>query len=395
MTFPRASRLSLLFVCLLALCVVAFLLAAMAGGFEGAQSWVFFGRGDDTFSDLIKPCQYMEGLNPYMGEGSQGDMILPPLGFMMLYPLAKIMQDAPSYYRFAWVGASMASSAILLFYACFSLYRGPSRLRPWVLLGLSFSSVFLYAFERGNAIVLSAFFVAVFLLYYDSEKPLLKHLAFLCLAIAAGMKIFPALFGLLLLYEKRYKDAALLVAYGVVLSLVPIFFFEGGAVANFEAFLSNLALHAAKFKHRIMPRFGLPYLGLPWYYTYLRSMEWLSYAMAGASLVFLPLYQRKWQKLLLLGCLAVMMPVSSSIYNALYLFPILMIFLGEERPRPLDYVYAALLALMLSPYQLPVIPNQQANYCLALVWLLLLGEGAWLGLRRLRGRRAKPEASPV
>ena len=47
------------------------------------------------------------------------------------------------------------------------------------------------------------------------------------LAFAAGIKIYPAVFGVILIKERKWADAVRLVIYGVVLFFVPFFFFEG------------------------------------------------------------------------------------------------------------------------------------------------------------------------
>lgn len=66
---------------------------------------------------------------------------------------------------------------------------------------------------------------------------MLRELALICLACAAAMKLYPALFGLLLLSDKKYKEAVRAVIYGIVLLVVP-FFFMGG-VGQIPQMLKN------------------------------------------------------------------------------------------------------------------------------------------------------------
>ena len=86
----------------------------------------------------------------------------------------------------------------------------------------------LYGLERGNILLLCWPLMAFFILYRNSEKPLLRELACLALAIAAGFKLYPAFLGVLLLRDKNYLAAVRTVLYGVVCLCFPLFFFNEG-----------------------------------------------------------------------------------------------------------------------------------------------------------------------
>jgi hypothetical protein len=90
---------------------------------------------------------------------------------------------------------------------------------------LAFCAVFsygvLYGLERGNILLLCWPLMAFFILYRNSEKPLLRELACLALAIAAGFKLYPAFLGVLLLRDKNYLAAVRTVLYGVVCLCFP------------------------------------------------------------------------------------------------------------------------------------------------------------------------------
>ena len=62
------------------------------------------------------------------------------------------------------------------------------------------------------------------------------------IAIASAFKITPAIFGLIYIKEKRYKEAFRLVVYGVIFFFLP-FVFTGG-VEGFKAFLEALSLQS-------------------------------------------------------------------------------------------------------------------------------------------------------
>lgn len=83
----------------------------------------------------------------------------------------------------------------------------------------------LFCLERGNMLILSVIFAMFFMFFKDSENPLIRELSYISLACSAGIKIYPALFGLILIAEKKYKDAVRLMIYGIIIMVFPIVFF--------------------------------------------------------------------------------------------------------------------------------------------------------------------------
>jgi len=83
------------------------------------------------------------------------------------------------------------------------------------------------AIERGNISFLTAVMVLAALYFKDSEKKWQRELALVLIAMAAGLKMYPAIVGVIYIVEKRYKEAIRLVIYGLIVFLVP-FAFCGG-----------------------------------------------------------------------------------------------------------------------------------------------------------------------
>lgn len=96
----------------------------------------------------------------------------------------------------------------------------------------------IYCIQRGNvaliAMVLSAFFV----FYRSSENKIIRELSYVALALAAGFKIYPAIFGLLLITDKKYKEAIRLVIYGAAAFFLPFVFY--GGFEGISIFIKNL-----------------------------------------------------------------------------------------------------------------------------------------------------------
>lgn len=84
-----------------------------------------------------------------------------------------------------------------------------------------------FAFERGNIIIISLVLSVIFVQYHNSNNKIIAELSLIALAIAAGLKIYPAMFGIVLLCECQWKKAFRTVVYGVICFILPFFIFEG------------------------------------------------------------------------------------------------------------------------------------------------------------------------
>ena len=84
-----------------------------------------------------------------------------------------------------------------------------------------FSYPLIYCLERGNIVAASVALTVVFVFYRNSESKVLREISYICLALAAGLKLYPALFGFLLLFDKKYKQAVRLIIYGILAVVIP------------------------------------------------------------------------------------------------------------------------------------------------------------------------------
>ena len=107
------------------------------------------------------------------------------------------------------------------------------------------------AVERGNLTLYVAPLVLLAWKLRDSERPLLRELALVLIAVAAGLKFYPAFLGLLYLKEKRWKEAARLIVYGAVCVFVPFAFY--GGLDGLRLLLANLSQLTAgtDYFHRV------------------------------------------------------------------------------------------------------------------------------------------------
>ena len=100
----------------------------------------------------------------------------------------------------------------------------------------------MFSVERGNLVIISAAGAFYFLAFFDSENRMLRYFALFMLVFASVLKFYPVILGFLLLKAKRYKDILYCIILGVLLTILPFFFFKRGLM-NIPLLLSNLKLH--------------------------------------------------------------------------------------------------------------------------------------------------------
>ncbi|MBQ9606145.1 MAG: DUF2029 domain-containing protein, partial [Lachnospiraceae bacterium] len=86
------------------------------------------------------------------------------------------------------------------------------------------------AIERGNISFLTAVMVLAAFYLKDKESPACREAALILIAMAAGLKLYPAVVGFVYVREKRWRETIRLIIYGLLVFLVP-FTFVGGIPA--------------------------------------------------------------------------------------------------------------------------------------------------------------------
>ena len=101
-------------------------------------------------------------------------------------------------------------ACVMLLIKCIKKYKIGNGLDKFLFAVSMFLSVpMIFLLERGNILILVISLLFVFLYGYDSEKASTRHLAYICLAIAVSIKLYPVVFGLLLLRKKKnFKNIA-------------------------------------------------------------------------------------------------------------------------------------------------------------------------------------------
>ncbi len=87
--------------------------------------------------------------------------------------------------------------------------------------------VFAGALERGNMALYVIVIILNALIWKDSDQCWKREASLILIAIAAGLKVYPAVLGLLYIKEKKRKEAIHLIIYGILCFFTPFIFFGG------------------------------------------------------------------------------------------------------------------------------------------------------------------------
>ena len=228
------------YICLSLITLAAATLALLIS--NGSLFQVFFFMDpDDTGMDFFNSIVETSTRRPY----EQYDVLYPPLANLFFYLLTLFI---PNDIKAGWPDSHegvkfmvgdredlrLMQSAMVLFliFLLITLFimakmihaRTGSYLLTFCLV---FSAGTLAAIERGNVILLAFILTFYFVEHYKDENRLTSELALLALAAAFGFKLYPCIFGLLLIKDRKWAAAGRCILYAVLFTVLPTFVFEG------------------------------------------------------------------------------------------------------------------------------------------------------------------------
>jgi hypothetical protein len=332
---------------------------------------------EKLFGDFFLVLTWIADKNPYSDSLAS---IYLPLCYLILYPFSFLNDYASISLDDAWnseIGMLSAFffSIFSLIFLYFSLYKLGKKPKSTLMISgfLFFSSMNQLAITTGNFIILSAAFVSAFLWLYDSPKKEYRALSLIFLSIAAVLKIYPALFGLLLVFDKKYKSLAFCVIFGLALTFLPFLFFDPGFFENIQQLLTNLQEFVGSGS-----RWGLPTLmakvvdstTLP--IICVDISRYLQLLLIAVSIILCFFTQNTWLKIAIVSIVVVITPHVAWHFCGLYFFPAIILFFNKQTFTKKDLLYTLLFCIFLNPFQ--ILHNLWAlnNVALLLIWVLLV-----------------------
>lgn len=205
-------------------------------------------------------------------------------------------------------------------------------------------------------------------MYRNSENRILRELALIALAVAFGLKLYPAFFGMLLLYDKQYFRAIRTAIYGLLLFFLPFLAFHEG-FSGISLFFETLFSWNGGYSIEI---YGLEFAGFSgkqivnsfiliarhffeFEITGLETIDTVATmcarVMAVVALVCGFFTKKEWARLVCC-CLGFMLLQRQVMYTTSYLLIPLMVMIRDERKVNKENAVAfgaLMLALMLLP----------------------------------------------
>lgn len=272
--------------------------------------------------------------------------LFPPLAYCMYHLLFRLtaVSDAPPEGTRAAEAVPGALSVFtifliftaVLFFLGISLTGKSSRKKDLAIFTLlMLSAVFGGSgYMTGNSAMLVLALLMLGLHLTDSSGALRREAGLLLLAVCVALKIYPAVFGLVLLKEKKYRELVRFILYSLLLLFVPFVFF--GGLSALQAWAANLFYPLASSD------FGrLQYLkGI--FFTLIRILTGREEPLFSTALsaavcllwVWLAWRSRSRQRtLFFLTCVMVFFPSNSFRYTLAY-FAVPLVLLLKEDPEP-------------------------------------------------------------
>ncbi len=355
---------------------VSIFLMAMFFSYGHIFKEYFFYDDLDTGMDFFNSIIYTLGRHPYTQYGT----IYPPLANFIFWfichcvPRGVISQWPDSFEGSVAIRGSdvdlrvsqvplfayifLIAIICVLFIFVLSHAFNNSKLGMMIGISMIFSFANLYSFERGNIIGLAVIFLLVFTIFYRSENKWIREIALVCLALSAGLKLYPALFGIILIAEKRWKDAIRAVIYGVLIFFVPFVIFDGveGLRCLIEAIISfsssgkairldgyNVERTVSSIIAQIGNAFSKNYEAV------IRNTSTLIFVIKTAVLLWLALavflLKEHWKKLLALSMIVIFAQDAGG-YTLIFMIPAFIAFLNEEKYDRKSWLYFVCLSLI-------------------------------------------------
>lgn len=376
--------------------IINLFISTVMAASSGGDSWKMMLLHSGNYTDL-----YMDFFNSIRDGGSENvyserNNIYPPLCVLIFRFFSKFISPDLVSTPFNRRTSLQADQLCMMIYILFALtcilmllrliesYVNIKNAGKYKLQASIFSFMMIISYpvmfclERGNILILSVACAMFFIFFKDSENAVVREISYISLAVSAGIKLYPAIFGLTLIVEKKYKEALRLMLYGVIVVVFPIIFFleefksttaaisygllplldmnflaasDGSSASLFAKIIKNL------FTFTLNKKSSLNFSSV--------SIQNFVFMVAGSGaasakivcaitevIAFVSLFftKREWQKIFLLAYLMLNIPSASNSYALSFLLiPFCIFIFGVEKYRRIDLAYFAAFTLLLVP----------------------------------------------
>lgn len=343
--------------------MVAFITVVMLAGYFSRGEYLinlFFLDQNDHFMDFFNSIQY--GSSPY-----EYGVIYPPLinaiyGFIGHFIPLNIRMYGTVAIRNSNIGLmvffiyNIAQLFLLSIVVKQNIHSSTAENYMYTSI-IFFTQPVLWCLQRGNSVLLSVIALMAFVNLYQSEKKNYRTLSYIMLGIAAAIKIYPALYGLLYIRKSNWKETIKCIIFGVICFFMPFLLFDGG-FANISKLVLNIVNCSNEFA---LTRYGVKH-NLTNFYNILNTafgvqlkniyvLFTILIITVSVTVIIKSKNMIEWKIYALLSSLMIFIPSFSFTYNLTFMIIPLTSFLSSENKTvsKLNYVYSILFLLIFAP----------------------------------------------
>ena len=347
---------------------------------SGMQIYLFFDKFRDFLADFFNHIRYVCDRNPYFAlDSTRADRISTPLHYLLFFPfnlvIGPVLKLHDMYINETALVVAVLNLAVYEIFLFFMLGKFSGEKNKILLYLLILSGVNMSAIERGTLVIFTAGCIVGFLHYYQSSERKAQIFALILLSLAAALKVYPALFGLMLLKKKDFKGILFCIVLTSALGILPMFCFKGG-LANLQQLFSNLETYRVFYKtspgaqalSNIIGLFTYPVKPGPAVDWWLKVVD----ALAIGALISSFFYGKKENLCLATAAVITLCPLGAMPYTQLYLLPAFLLFMNriQQEHSKKDVLTAAGYILLFMPFQLSEDINK--TFVLTILPLMLL-----------------------
>ena len=341
--------------------IICFLIYLILG--DGRFVDVFFKRCSDFFMDFFNSIRdASQGSAVY----TERKVIYPPMANLFYLVMSRFTptsynntdfsnkHDWTLYYSpLMLLLVYSIAVALLLFALVYVSFKNGSDFKRFAFAFAAFFNIpVLFMAERGNIIMICLIAVMLYAFTYDHEIRFYREIGLIALAFAFSLKLYPVVFGWFLIADKRYKDAIRCAVYGLLMLVIPSFFFGGPACLI--TMLENVFVFSAGEKSAlstILDAIALPsFLQLA-----VTALVYLWVLICGACFALAPFLKRdSWRKWALGFVTILCIPSLTSLYNWAFLLVPIVLLCNKKVASRKDLVYMILMTIpfIFVPYYL-------------------------------------------
>ncbi|MBE6817493.1 MAG: DUF2029 domain-containing protein [Ruminococcaceae bacterium] len=400
------------FVCALFYILVKILFTNfITGVIETDYTDIFFVSSTDHFMDFFNPLYFSSFENPY--EFKDLGAIYPPICYI-LYKIVllfvpageitdrfEIRENRTVVMLFAMITMALLLATVAIIFQNLRT----SHIKKWILsFCIIFSFPMLFLIERGNILLLCLALSLFFVFYHDSKNKLMSELSLIALAIAAAIKIYPAVFGILLFFEKRIdiKKIARCILYGIAAFVLPFFLLDG--LNTYKIFFANLisGVEVTKLSmYAVITRIDTDtFFYLVHSLVYGESVPFDSGVFPVIAKVFKVIFivasgaiiafaKEDWKKALGIVNLTLLLPAFSYTYVCVFvLIPLILAFNEKAATDKCGKIYLSLMTLIMIP--VPLLPNNvKVLFALVTLYSVVTVEAVTIIITKVKTKHRK------